>query len=235
MKIMQRAHVFISRNMRIPVHITGLFIAVFGFTNLLQSQTLNVSEQKNQKKLQWEAGIGFSHNRFLNYSGVSQISNTEPSREAIFVSLHGGFIHKNSSSCRLQIMASGLVKPLTGMLSKENTGIFFVGAVFGKKLPILEQVSFNPSVGLGWLGKRSEIILANGSNRMLPLLQSFGSLLECALRYDLNHRTAFEVKTGCLLGDFNQKELPADIAPFSDKSFNPMQMWYGGFNFIVKF
>lgn len=235
MKIMQRAHVFISRNMRIPVHITGLFIAVFGFTNLLQSQTLNVSEQTNQKKLQWEAGIGFSQNRFLNYSGVSQISNTESSREAIFVSLHGGFIHKNSSSYRLQIMASGLTMPLTGMLGKENTGILFVGAVFGKKLPILEHMSFGPSVGLGWLGKRSEITFKNGSNRTLPLLQSFGGLLECALRYDMNRHTAFEVKTGCLLGDFSQKELPSDIAPVADKFFNPIQMWFGGFNFIVKF
>lgn len=235
MTIIQKSHIFISQNMRMSVYMTGLCIVLFGFANLLQAQSMNISEQTDTKKLQWEAGVGFSHNRFLNYSGVSQISNTEPSREAIFVSLHGGFIHKNSSSYRLQIMASGLVKPLTGMLGKENTGILFVGAVFGKKLPILEHMSFGPSVGLGWLGKRSEITFKNGPNRTLPLLQSFGGLLECALRYDMNRHTAFEVKTGCLLGDFNQKELPADIAPVSDKFFNPIQIWFGGFNFIVKF
>lgn len=230
--IMLDVRVFFSKNMKNSLCMIGLFVVGLSFTTKIQAQTLNTSDQK---KLKWEAGIGFSQNRFLNYSGVSPISNTEPSREATFVSLHGGFINRNSSSFRLQIMASSLLKPLTGMLSKENTAVLFVGAVFGDKLPIIEHVSFIPSVGLGWLGKRSEITFANESSRKLPLLQSFGCLLECALRYDLNHRTAVEVKTGCLVGDFKQKELPADIAPFADKNFNPIQMWYGGFNFIIKF
>ena len=194
------------------------------------------SQEKQEKKWQWEGKIGSGLVTYLNYSGVSRTYPTENSKSS--VGYNFALILNNESRFYFGIRAlfSSYNNMLnTGLLNKETGGFLSTGLFIGDISHVSDHISVRTDAGFSMLMTSSEVHYGNGKKINSDPFFGYSAVLGGDFIYRLSDGLSIDARIETQVGQVYYRKLPADLDAIADKEPNLISLLNASISLIYKF